>query len=42
MEITPAFVDGTIDRWQKASGKVATLDATGQTFDEVAAERKSS
>jgi DNA modification methylase len=42
MEITPAFVDGTIDRWQKASGKVATLELTGQSFDEVAAERKSS
>jgi DNA modification methylase len=40
MEITPAFVDGTIDRWQKASGKVATLD--GRSYADVAAERKSS
>jgi DNA modification methylase len=40
MEITPAFVDGTIDRWQKASGKVATLD--GRSYADVATERKSS
>jgi DNA modification methylase len=39
MEISPAFVDGTIDRWQKASGKTAMLAATGQTFAEVSAER---
>jgi DNA modification methylase len=40
MELQPAFVDGTIDRWQTATSKVATLEATGQTFAEVAAERK--
>jgi DNA modification methylase len=42
MEITPAFVDGTIDRWQQASGKTATLESTGQSFADVAAEWKSS
>jgi DNA modification methylase len=42
LEITPAFVDGTIDRWQKASGKTATLESTGQSFADVAADRKSS
>jgi DNA modification methylase len=39
MEITPAFVDGTILRWQTATGKVATLDGTDETFAKVAAER---
>ncbi|MCC7012869.1 MAG: DNA modification methylase [Planctomycetes bacterium] len=37
IEIQPAFVDGTIARWEKATGKLATLD--GKTFDEVKAER---
>ena len=40
IEITPAFVDGTILRWQKMSGKAATLDGDGRTFDELSAERK--
>jgi len=35
MELQPVFVDGTVDRWQQATGKQATLEATGQTFDEV-------
>jgi DNA modification methylase len=35
MELQPVFVDGTIDRWQTATGKTATLEATGQTFEEV-------
>lgn len=39
IDIQPVFVDGTIDRWQKATGKVARLDGTNQTFDEVKAER---
>ena len=37
IDIQPAFVDGTILRWEKASGKRATLD--GRTYEEVAAER---
>lgn len=39
MELQPVFVDGTIDRWQTATSKVATLEPTGQTFEEVKAER---
>jgi DNA modification methylase len=39
MELQPAFIDGTIDRWQTATNKVATLEATGQTFTEVQKER---
>jgi DNA modification methylase len=42
MELQPAFVDGTIDRWQKATGKEATLEATGQTFADVSAQRRAS
>lgn len=38
-EITPTFVDGTVMCWQKATGKVAMLEGTGQTFAEVACDR---
>ncbi len=37
MEISPAFVDVAIRRWQKATGKRAMLD--GKSFDEVKVER---
>ncbi|MEQ1735231.1 MAG: DNA methyltransferase [Rhodoglobus sp.] len=37
MEIQPAFVDGTILRWQKATGKRATREADGRSYDELAA-----
>jgi DNA modification methylase len=37
IEITPAYIDVAIKRWQKATGNEATLD--GRTFAEVAAER---
>ncbi len=37
IEITPAFVDVAIKRWQETTGKQATLD--GETFDQVAKER---
>lgn len=39
MEISPAFVDVIIERWQKLTGKRATLDGDGRTFEEVAAAR---
>jgi len=39
MEISPAFVDVAINRWQEATGKEATLDDNGRTFDQVAEER---
>ena len=42
MELTPYYVDIAVRRWQAFTGEQATLDsATGQTFDEVAAERES-
>lgn len=39
LELSPIFVDAAIRRWQRATDKVATLDGTGRSFDDVAAER---
>ncbi|GJM44074.1 MAG: methyltransferase [Gemmatimonadota bacterium] len=39
MEISPQYVDVDITRWQQATGKQATLDGDGRTFDEIATER---
>lgn len=39
IELSPAFVDGTVLRWQKATGKEARLEEDGRTFAEVAAAR---
>jgi len=40
MEISPAFVDVGVRRWEQATGKKALLDGAGKTFEEVAAERR--
>jgi DNA modification methylase len=42
MELEPAFVDGTILRWQKATGGEAILESTGQTYAQVASARRAS
>ena len=39
IEITPAFVDVAIRRWQDATGKMATLEGTSQTFTDIESER---
>ena len=39
MELSPAYVDVTVGRWQDFTGRTATLQATGQTFAEVAEQR---
>jgi DNA modification methylase len=39
MEIDPIYVDVAIERWQKATGEVAVLASTGQTFAAVCAAR---
>lgn len=39
MELDPIYVDVAVRRWQAFTGETATLEATGQTFDEIAAER---
>jgi DNA modification methylase len=41
LEIDPAYVDVAVKRWQDFTKRDAVLKATGQTFDEVAAERAS-
>ena len=39
MEISPAYVDVAVERWQAETGKEALLDGDGRTFAEVKAER---
>jgi DNA modification methylase len=39
IELDPKYVDVVIGRWQLLTGKQATLEADGRTFDEVKAER---
>jgi DNA modification methylase len=41
MEIDPLYVDVAIRRWQDLTKRDAILEATGQTFEEVAASRRS-
>ena len=40
LELDPKYVDVVVQRWQQLTGKQATLDGDGRTFDEVAAERR--
>jgi DNA modification methylase len=40
MEIDPKYCDVIIKRWQDFTGQHATLETTGQTFDELKAERE--
>ena len=39
MEISPAYVDVAVERWQAETGRDAILDGDGRTFAEVKAER---
>ena len=39
IEISPAYVDVAVKRWEEFSGKRATLDGDGRSFDQIAAER---
>ena len=39
IELSPAYVDVAIKRWQDFTGQKATLDGDGRTFDELANER---
>ncbi len=39
IELDPKYVDVTVLRWQTQSGKKATLDGDGRTFDEITQER---
>lgn len=40
IDITPAYVDDAIRRWQRATGCLAVLDGDGRTWQEVAAARQ--
>jgi DNA modification methylase len=39
MDLDPKYVDVIIRRWQKLTGKTATLESDGRTFEQVAEER---
>jgi DNA modification methylase len=40
MELDPKYCDVIIKRWQDFTGQQATLEATGQTYDELKADRE--
>jgi DNA modification methylase len=40
IEIDPRYAQVIIVRWQQYSGKCATLDGDGRTFEEIAVERQ--
>jgi len=40
IELSPAYVDVAIIRWQEFTGKDATLEATGQTFNDISKDRQ--
>lgn len=42
MEIDPGYVDVSIRRWERTTGKDAVLAGTGSTFEEVSAARRAS
>jgi hypothetical protein len=37
MELDPKYADVIVQRWQDFTGKAATLEGDGRTFDEVVA-----
>ena len=39
LELDPKYVDVIVQRWQKLTGKQATLEGDGRTFEEVGRER---
>ncbi len=39
MEISPAYVDVAVERWQAETGRDAILDGDGRTFAQVRIER---
>jgi hypothetical protein len=39
IEISPAYVDVAVRRWQDFTGNMATLDGDGRSFDEIANAR---
>jgi len=41
IELDPGYCDVIVRRWQEFTGRAATLDGSGRTFDETAAESQS-
>lgn len=41
MEISPAYIDISVQRWQNYTGQQATLEATGERFNDLAELRQS-
>jgi DNA modification methylase len=39
VDIDPRYVDVIVTRWQKQTGRAATLESTGSTFEQVRSER---
>ena len=39
MEISPAYIDVAVERWQAETGRDAILDGDGRTFAQVRTER---
>jgi DNA modification methylase len=39
MEISPAYVDVAVERWQAETGREAILDGDGRTFEAIRKER---
>ena len=40
MELDPKYADVIVRRWEQLSGKKATLEADGRSFEEIARERR--
>ena len=40
VELDPAYCDVIVQRWQRFSGRAATLDGEDRSYDELAAERR--
>lgn len=40
IELSPAYCDVIVKRWQEFTGKQATLEGDGRTFEEVSSERR--
>ena len=39
LELDPKYVDVVVQRWQQLTGREATLDADGRTFELIKSER---
>jgi DNA modification methylase len=40
LELNPAYVDVSVERWQRFTGKAAVLDGSGEGFDDLKAKHE--